>query len=93
MSDDVSLGGEQNPLRSAEVLAPIPEPLLDNCMLIIKVNAQLMSPQLVQQCISEHLVFQPGVNTTAQACFNAALRAAYSLDILTHLNRLRPLCV
>ena len=77
MSDDVSLGGEQNPLRSAEVLAPTPEPLLDKCMLIVEVNAQLMSPQAVQQCVLEYLVFQPGVNTTAQACFQC--RTACSL--------------
>lgn len=32
MSDDVSLGVEQKPIRSAEVLAPTPEHFLDHCL-------------------------------------------------------------
>lgn len=69
MSDDVSQGGGQKPIRSAEVLAPTPEHLLDPC-LCCSAQLTLSSQGLVQQCISDGLVFRPGVNKTIQACFH-----------------------
>lgn len=91
MSDDVSLGVEQKPKRSAEVLAPTPEQLLDHCLccstqypLSWRVNDSCSSAFQTVSCSNQ-------VSTRQyRPVFTAAPHAAYSLDILTHLNRLRP---
>lgn len=91
MSDDVSLGVEQKPIRSAEVLAPTPEQLLDHCLccwtqfpLSWRVNDSCSSAFQTVSCSNQ-------VSTRQyRPVFTAAPHAAYSLDILTHLNWLRP---
>lgn len=86
MSDDVCLGVEQKPIRSAEVLAPTPEHFLGRCLCS---SAQLtLSWRVNDSCGSAFQTVSCSNQVSTRQyrpVFSAAPHAAYSLDILTHL--------
>lgn len=82
MSGDVSLSAEQNPRRPAEVLASAPDPFLDHCLYSsLYLSLSDRAAEHFRQSCTPTRCHQDSTGVSVQA----ALHAAYSFNILSHL--------